>query len=262
MAAPPLANGARRPALPRAGVRAATRGSRPAADQTGPVVAGADPLTQVATLGRHVYQELETRILTGQLLPGMKVSLRGIATMLGTSMQPVREAVGRLVAASALEMTTSRTIRVPMLDRAQADELWAMRLLLEGEAAARFAERRVANEAEELFRRSHYLRDYGFGADVPRTMTGIMDWNLELMRGAMSPLLLDMFWGLRLRYAPHIALALSVDQPFDRTFLEFTLHIQDELVMAIVAGDANSARHLRCADLRSFQRFLFARLGW
>jgi GntR family colanic acid and biofilm gene transcriptional regulator len=236
------------------GVRTAPRGSRGAA--------GTDPLTPGATLGRHVYQELETRILTGQLLPGMKVSLRGIATMLGTSMQPVREAVGRLVAASALEITTSRTIRVPVLGRAQADELWAMRLLLEGEAAARFAERRVADEAEALFQRSHFLRDHGFRADVPQTMTGMMDWNFALMQGAMSPLLFDMFLGLRLRYAPHIAQALSVRQPFDPTFLEFTLHIQDELVMAIIAGDANSARHLRCADLRSFQRFLFTRIGW
>ncbi len=192
----------------------------------------------------------------------MKVSLRGIATMLGTSMQPVREAVGRLVAASALEMTTSRTIRVPVLSRAQAEELWAMRLLLEGEAAARFAERRVAEEAEALFPHSRYLRDHGFGADVPKTMTGIMDWNQALMQGAMSPLMSDMFFGLRLRYAPHIAQALSVRQPFEPTFLEFTLQIQDELIMAIMAGDIASARHLRCADLRSFQRFLFVRLGW
>jgi hypothetical protein len=89
LAASPAAKGARRPAPPRLGARTAPRGSRGAA--------GTDPLTPGATLGRHVYQELETRILTGQLLPGMKVSLRGIATMLGTSMQPVREAVGRLV---------------------------------------------------------------------------------------------------------------------------------------------------------------------
>jgi GntR family colanic acid and biofilm gene transcriptional regulator len=250
------AKGGRRPAPPRLGTRGAARGSR----QAGP--AEADPIVPGTTLGQHVYRDLETRILTGQLLPGMKVSLRGIASLLGTSMQPVREAVGRLVAASALEMTISRTIRVPMLDRAQADELWAARLLLEGEAAARFAERRAGQEAEALFQHSHYLRDHGFGADVPQTMRGMMGWNQALMQGALSPLLFDMFLGLRLRYAPHIALALSVDQPFDRTFLEFTLHIQDELIMAIVAGDANSARHLRCADMRSFQRFLFARLGW
>ena len=47
-----------------------------------------------------------------------------------------------------------------------------------------------------------------------------------------------MFLGLRLRYALHIAPALSVDQPFDRAILEFTLQIQDELIIAIVAGDA------------------------
>jgi GntR family transcriptional regulator, colanic acid and biofilm gene transcriptional regulator len=95
-----------------------------------------------STLGQQIYQQLEGRILLGEWLPNTKVTLRTLALSLNTSMQPVREAVGRLVVASALEATPNRAFRVPELDRAAADEIWSLRLLLEGEAAARFAARR------------------------------------------------------------------------------------------------------------------------
>ena len=70
------------------------------------------------TLGQQIYQELERRILLGEWLPNTKVTLRTLALSLNTSMQPVREALGRLVAASVLEATPNRAFRVPELDRA------------------------------------------------------------------------------------------------------------------------------------------------
>jgi GntR family colanic acid and biofilm gene transcriptional regulator len=48
----------------------------------------------------------------------------------------------------------------------------------------------------------------------------------------------------------------------DEEFLTFILHIQDELLLAIKTGDVAAARYLRCADLRSFQRYLYERIGW
>ncbi|WP_051328976.1 GntR family transcriptional regulator [Geminicoccus roseus] len=220
------------------------------------------PEPDESTLGQQVYLGLEERILTGQLLPGAKVSLRKLATSLETSMQPVREAVGRLVAASALEMTPNRSIRVPPVDRGVIDEIWAMRLLLEGEAAARFAARHTLAETRELFAPTRTMRTLRFGVDLVPTMQGLMEWNFRLLRGSGSPILIGMVHGLLLRYAPFLAHALTVPTPYDEAFLQFTLHIQDELVLAIEAGDVAAARHLRCADLRSFQRFLYSRVGW
>jgi DNA-binding GntR family transcriptional regulator len=217
---------------------------------------------ETPTLARQVYQELESRILDGQWLPNTKVSLRTLAISLNTSMQPVREAVGRLVAASALEITPGRAIRVPPLDRGVADEIWSMRLLLEGEAAARFAARQRAEEAHRLFDYTRSLRSFRYGIDLQPTMRVIMAWNRDLVEGSASPILIEMVSRLRLRYAPFLADALSLDLPFDEEFLQFTLHIQDELVLAIESGDAAAARHLRCADLRSFQRYLYSRKGW
>ena len=217
---------------------------------------------ETPTLARQVYQQLETRILDGYWLPNTRLSLRTLAISLNTSMQPVREAVGRLVTASALEMTPNRSIRVPPIDRASADELWSMRLLLDGEAAARFAARNAREEAHRLFRHTQAMRSLRYGVDLQPTMRAIAAWNVDLAQGARSPILFEMISRLLLRYAPFLAEALSVDTPFDDDFISFTLHIQDELILAIEAGDAAAARHLRCADLRSFQRYLYSRKGW
>lgn len=213
-------------------------------------------------MAQQVYANLEIRILDGEWLPDTKVSLRTLAMSLNTSMQPVREAVGRLIDASALHAAPGKAIRVPRLDRKTADEIWSLRFLLEGEAAARFAARQRAEEAWRLYEYTNTMRAIRYGADLLPTMRTLMSWNLALAEGSSSPILVDLIKRLRLRYAPFIAEALAVDMSFDQEFKRFTLHIQDELVMAIEAGDADAARHLRCADLRSFQRYLYSRKSW
>ena len=222
----------------------------------------ASPAGPSPTLAQRVYETLEERILAGEWLPETKVSLRTLATSLDTSMQPVRDAVGRLVGTAALRSAPGKAIRVPRLDRRTADEVWSLRFLLEGEAAARFAARRRPAAARRLYRYTEALRAIRYGADLQPTMRASMAWNLALAQGSGSPILVDMIRRLRLRYAPFVAEALALDAPFDPEFHQFTLHMQDELVMAIEAGDAEAARNLRCADLRSFQRYLYVRKAW
>jgi DNA-binding GntR family transcriptional regulator len=220
--------------------------------------AGAEYLT----LAGRVYAELETCIIGGIWLPGTKVSLRKVAASIQTSVQPVRQAVGRLVDAGALELSPSRFVRVPVLDRSAADEVWGLRLLLEGEVVAKFAARSTPAEIKQLFTLSEGLRASRYGVDIKRTMEAIRDWNVALAEGTRSPLLIDAVSKLRLRYSPFIADCMSADARRDDEFTQFTLHMQDELILAISSGDVAGARHLRCADLRTFQRYLYSRKGW
>jgi GntR family transcriptional regulator, colanic acid and biofilm gene transcriptional regulator len=174
----------------------------------------------------------------------------------------VRDAVGRLVAASALEMVPGRSIRVPVLTRKQVDEIWSMRQLLEGEAAARYAARKPGAEVRRLFEHTRTLRSLRYGIDLEATMRSLMDWNDDLRRGSDAPILIDMISRIYLLSAPFIAQAFTMPVPHDENFVQFTIQIQDELILAIEQGDAEAARHLRCADLRSFQRYIYACHGW
>jgi GntR family colanic acid and biofilm gene transcriptional regulator len=234
-------------------------------DEPGPKTAArgaGEPPSNGRSLVEVASQEIEKKILTGQLLPGEKISLRGVANSIGMSMQPVRDAVNRFVAASALEITSNRTIRVPALDRGAAEQIWAIRMLLEGEAVRRFAERNRPEEVRPLFQFTRSLRCYRFGVDLEPTMANSMAWNVGLAQGSGSPILIDMISRMRLRFAPILAYAYGLDKPHDEQFVTYTVQIMDELLLAIEAGDANAAVHVRCADIRSLKRYVFERIGW
>lgn len=99
----------------------------------------AEPAGAAAEIPAHerVYRVLRARILAGEMAPGDSVTLRGLAESLGVSMTPAREAVRRLVAERALEMTPSGRVSVPVPDAARLAELFRARELLEPELALR-----------------------------------------------------------------------------------------------------------------------------
>ena len=73
------------------------------------------PIIERRTLGDSAYLHLRELLMSGRVGPGERLSLRNLAEALGVSMMPVREAVTRLVADRALEVTPNRAVRVPVL---------------------------------------------------------------------------------------------------------------------------------------------------
>lgn len=212
------------------------------------------------TLGRQVHTRLRDTILYGHLLPGSKLTLRGLAASLQTSIQPVREAVGRLAADGALVATPNRSIMVPNLRRAELDDLHRTRVLLEGEAAALFAERATEADLAELYRINEAMRESDRTSDAIRSVTCVQDWGLTISRLANSRELRAAIFTLRLRLGPHLSEALSAPVPYDPDFMQFTTHINHEVVLAFRDRDPIRARDLRRADILTFQRYLYQRL--
>ena len=96
-----------------------------------PVEAEADePL-----LHAHVYEELRRRMITGKVVPGIGLSTRGLATELGVSQMPVRDALSRLAAEGAVRIRSKRKIEVPPMSEERFADLLECRLLLEPRAA-------------------------------------------------------------------------------------------------------------------------------
>ncbi|EJN09349.1 GntR family transcriptional regulator [Herbaspirillum sp. YR522] len=85
-----------------------------------------------ATLSERVYRDLCELIQAGQVRPGQKLTLKGLADALGTSPMPVREAVRQLAAEGALEILPNRAMRVPLMTKGKFRELLKIRLALEG----------------------------------------------------------------------------------------------------------------------------------
>jgi DNA-binding GntR family transcriptional regulator len=89
------------------------------------------------TAQEWVYRALRFAVMSGQVLPGRALTIRGIAKMLGVSAMPVREALRRLTSEGALMMKANRRIMVPDVEPAKLSELIEMRIMLECHAAER-----------------------------------------------------------------------------------------------------------------------------
>src|SRR6185437_8004940 len=68
---------------------------------------------QHETLQKRVYGQLRTAFLESRFMPGQTQTLRALADMTGTSVQPVREALQRLCAEGALDWLPNTAFRVP-----------------------------------------------------------------------------------------------------------------------------------------------------
>lgn len=84
----------------------------------------------------QILQRCRTMLISGHVIPGQKLPLRPLAEEFNTSLMPVRDALNRLVADGALELSSSRTIRVPHMSDERLVELHEIRCALEGLAGA------------------------------------------------------------------------------------------------------------------------------
>jgi GntR family transcriptional regulator, colanic acid and biofilm gene transcriptional regulator len=213
------------------------------------------------TLGRKTYLDLQQSLLNGELLPGTRLTLRGLAETLRISTQPIREAVNRLAAEGAVDTARGRAILVPRRTREELDDLHSMRVMLEADAASRFALRAESAEIEVMAKITAALRASYTAADTVGIVTHMQRFGLAMAQGSRSEVLTSAIFSVRIRLAPHIAEAVAAPMPFDPDFLQFTVHINDQIVMALRDHDAVLAHDLRRADLLTMQRVLYERLG-
>jgi len=216
---------------------------------------------KTSTLGNLVYRHIRVQMLGGNLLPGTKLTLRAVAESLEVSQQPVREAINRLIAEAVLEAASSRVVQVPVLSREALDELWALRIMLEGEVAAAFARNASDEHRAALDKASDDLINLTFKTKSDE-LVSTYNWVAHMGAGCKYPALVSLAMNIRLRTTPHVAEALDRPDPDARTFFQFSRHIMHELNCAIQARDVSRARHLRCADAATYQRHIYERLGW
>lgn len=102
------------------------------------------------TLSSLAVKWLRERILSGALPPGARLSDLALSREIGISRTPVREAIRMLAADGLVDVVPHQgaTVRAPSL--AELDELYEIRAVLEGHAAARAAAHRSPAEGAEL----------------------------------------------------------------------------------------------------------------
>ncbi len=107
------------------------------------------------SLAGQAYARLRDAIASGELRPGARLREEDLAKHMQMSRTPLREAVRRLEA-EGFFTRESRSLVVASLDHQAVSELYAMREVLEGTAAA-FAARHAAEVEIEALRDLHTL---------------------------------------------------------------------------------------------------------
>jgi DNA-binding GntR family transcriptional regulator len=105
---------------------------------------------QTQSLSLQAYSYFRRALMDGEYVPGQKIKLQEVADELGISATPVREALLRLVSEQVLSQVDRRSVRVPIILADRYQEIRNLRLLLEGEAAEKAAERSTSADVARL----------------------------------------------------------------------------------------------------------------
>jgi len=114
-------------------------------------------LPERKSLGEHVYDRLKQAIVDGQMEAGSRIIEHRIATALGISRTPVREAIHKLDRTGFLDRLPSGGFAVASLSREGIEEVFGIRSVLES-YAARLAT--IKYEEKELGPLEDKLREY------------------------------------------------------------------------------------------------------
>jgi phosphonate utilization transcriptional regulator len=107
-------------------------------------------LVRQQSLTSLVQREIERRILAGELLPGAKLNEADLASAMGISRGPVREAFRALEQAGLVHTEKNRGVFVRQVSLEEANEIYEVRAALEAQIGRLAAQRARPEQLERL----------------------------------------------------------------------------------------------------------------
>lgn len=204
---------------------------------------GFDPVSSRTTVQEAVYLQLRQALMAGSFDPGQTLTIASLADAFGTSNMPVREALRRLAAENALEVSMNGSARVPQVSVARLDDLARARIAVEGLAAELAAPRLSRTEIAELEHLTDEQRAIGSStSEVYPLMAKNQAFHFTIYRASGSEVLIQLIETLWLRFGPYMRLLSSCVGPriHSGELTPFGAHV--EIIHALKAGDAAGVR--------------------
>jgi DNA-binding GntR family transcriptional regulator len=165
-----------------------------------------------ATAEEEAYRHVLHGIRMGLMRPGDRLVPEDIASRIGMSRMPVREAFRRLASEGLLLIRPNRGVTVRGLTQEEMEEVFEMRAVLEGLAASRAAKNITPREIADLERQLDVM---------DRPDTSVSDWvtthrefHERLCGLSRSPRLVGQISALHATIEPHMRIYLeTADKP-------------------------------------------------
>jgi DNA-binding GntR family transcriptional regulator len=194
-------------------------------------------------------ERIRQAIMEGRYRPGQRLKQRELAQEFGCSIIPIREAFYQLAVEGFVVLDAQKGVRVTDLDSQRVEETYEIRVVLEGLAARRAAERMTDNVAERLRTIQEKLDD----VKTSSTEWISLNWEFHdtLYSCAQQKLLTQMIFNLRQSLEPYLRLDLAKVADFERRRDEHR-----KIFEACLRGDARAAQRYTEAHLRHGARRL------
>jgi DNA-binding GntR family transcriptional regulator len=174
-----------------------------------------------STLQVRVYASLRESIMEGRFKPGDSFTIRALAAAMGTSVMPVREALSRLLAEGAVDMQLpSRQVWIPVMSREVVAELYRIRIMLEGMAAALAAQHITPDELVICERALTDIQRSIAAGDEAAFLAANRAFHFSVYRASRSDLLLPMIEILWLKLGPLLRLPINPTSRMESRLME------------------------------------------
>ncbi|MFO7758983.1 MAG: GntR family transcriptional regulator [Roseovarius sp.] len=207
----------------------------------------------VETLGGSAFKRLKAMILDGSLAPGMRLSEKKFADLLGVSRTPVREAIGQLISEGLAIRTPGGTPVVTRISLNDIMEILHVRSLLECEAARKAAWSNASTE--ELLTLRETVSGFLAGPRPEPGEHSALDMRLHgtIAQMAGSRLLTELIEDLKIKTRMY-------DQGFIPERFEPGCHEHLAIIDAIVAHDPAEAANAMKLHLKNVRESIISHL--
>jgi len=208
------------------------------------------------TLKQHAYQWIRTKLVSGDMPAGCRLSDDALAKEIGISRSPVREAISQLASEGLVECRPRCGAFVKVPSREELEELYEVRIALESFAAGKAAMFAGDDEIAELERLHQELlatvnacrRRPGKVADralTDRFLAGDMKFHLQILRAGGNKRLCSLVDDCRI----FIQVFGHVPIEHDARLMEDSAQQHASILAAIHRRDSQAARDLTMSHI-------------
>lgn len=191
------------------------------------------------SLPEFVYSELRKAILNGVFAPGQMLRQEEVATKMGVSRSPLREALPRLEAEGIVVLHPRRGYAVAELRPDQINEVFELRVLLESQIAQVAVKKRTEADIARVYGIANQMRQIGESAKDEQALALWFDLNLSFHDALLTPAQMP-------HYMRSLATARGVIEAYIRTEVRLTGDLREaqeehgQLAQAFVNGDSET----------------------
>jgi GntR family transcriptional regulator, trigonelline degradation regulator len=191
----------------------------------------------IQSVQQQAVEKLRAAILAGIFKPGDRLVEADLCRRVGVSRPSLREALRSLEAEGLIVIVPNRGPQIPVLTWQQAKEIYQVRTLLEGEAAALCAKHGTRQHHEEMRTALAAFEAAVRDSDRAQRLSATADFYRVMQRGCGNTVIEDLLQRLLARINFLRARSMS---PAGRA--KFSLREMRAIFQAIVKGDSRAAR--------------------